>query len=89
MRQDGVLHNTTGRRLPFEHVLADFEDFILRSPEGRLHDFVISAVEKPLIEMVLYRTRGNQSKAARILGINRNTLHTKIKKLGINVEQWH
>jgi DNA-binding protein Fis len=42
-------------------------------------------MEKPLIEDTLKRTRGNQIWAAKILGINRNTLHTKMRKLGINV----
>jgi len=46
---------------------------------------VISAVEKPLLEDALFEAKGNQLKAARILGINRNTLRTKIKKLGIDV----
>ncbi|MFH1640489.1 MAG: helix-turn-helix domain-containing protein [Candidatus Omnitrophota bacterium] len=37
---------------------------------------------------MLERTDGNQLKAARILGINRNTLRNKIKKFGINVIKW-
>jgi two-component system nitrogen regulation response regulator GlnG len=40
-------------------------------------------VERPLIELTLERTRGNQLKAAAILGINRNTLHKKITELKI------
>ncbi len=44
-----------------------------------VYDFVISQVEKPLIEKILAMTRGNQIKAADILGINRNTLRKKIK----------
>jgi two-component system nitrogen regulation response regulator GlnG len=49
---------------------------------------VIESVEKPLIEKSLERTSGNQYKAAKLLGINRNTLRTKIKKLGIEVDRW-
>ncbi|MFH1338409.1 MAG: helix-turn-helix domain-containing protein [Candidatus Omnitrophota bacterium] len=41
-----------------------------------------------MIEAALERTDGNQFKAARLLGINRNTLHAKIKKLGIEVRRW-
>lgn len=45
---------------------------------GDLYELVISQVENPLIAMVLKHTKGNQSKAAEILGINRNTLRKKI-----------
>ena len=47
---------------------------------GRLHDLIISGVEKPLIGMVLKKTGGNQTQAATILGINRNTLRKKIEE---------
>jgi two-component system nitrogen regulation response regulator GlnG len=48
-----------------------------------LYDAVMKRVEKPLLELVLDRTRGNQIRAAKMLGINRNTLHKKIKELKI------
>ena len=48
----------------------------------------VCSVEKPLIERALKRTWGNQLKAARILGINRNTMRAKIKKLAIDVDKW-
>ena len=47
---------------------------------GHLHDLVITGVEKPLVEMVLKETNGNQTQAANILGINRNTLRKKIQE---------
>jgi cellulose synthase/poly-beta-1,6-N-acetylglucosamine synthase-like glycosyltransferase len=53
-----------------------------------LYKSILEAIEKPLIEHILERTEGNQLKAARILGINRNTIRTKIKRLGIVVEKW-
>jgi Fis family transcriptional regulator, factor for inversion stimulation protein len=43
-----------------------------------LHDMVIRAVEKPLLEMVMQRAQSNQSKAAQWLGLNRNTLRKKL-----------
>jgi two-component system nitrogen regulation response regulator GlnG len=46
---------------------------------------VISQVEKPLIEHVLRYVRGNQVRAASILGINRNTLRKKIQALNIDL----
>lgn len=55
---------------------------------GVLYKTIIDKVEKPLIEYALERTEGNQLKAARVLGINRNTIRTKIKRLGIDVSRW-
>lgn len=43
-----------------------------------LHRIVMEQVEKPLIELTLRSCRGNQVKAAQLLGINRNTLKKKI-----------
>ncbi len=48
-----------------------------------IYDMVISSVEKPLIEVVLHRVEGNQTQAAQLLGLNRNTLRKKIKAYGI------
>lgn len=45
---------------------------------GDLYDMVIAEVERPLLERVMQFTRGNQSKAAEILGINRSTLRKKL-----------
>ena len=55
---------------------------------GILYRTIVKAIERPLFEHVLKRTEGNQLKAARILGINRNTMRAKIKKLGIDVKRW-
>ena len=48
-----------------------------------VYDMVINSVEKPLLESVLHKLRGNQSHAAQVLGINRNTLRKKMKAHGI------
>jgi len=56
--------------------------------EGEPHDLhqrIIAELEKPLIEFALARARGNQVQAARILGLNRNTLRKKLAELGIPV----
>ena len=45
---------------------------------GHLHELIIGGIEKPLVEIVLQETNGNQTQAANILGINRNTLRKKI-----------
>lgn len=68
--------------------ILELKDILLREKDGLLYKSILAEIERPLIESVLERTEGNQLKAARILGINRNTLCAKIKKLGINVEKW-
>ena len=45
-----------------------------------VHEMIIAAVEKPLLDVVMQRTDGNQSKAAEWLGINRNTLRRKLQQ---------
>ncbi len=53
--------------------------------EGNIHDRVLAEVERPLIEVALAATHGNQIRAASILGMNRNTLRKKIRDLNISV----
>jgi DNA-binding protein Fis len=48
------------------------------------HSLIIKKIEKPLINQILKRTGNNQVHAAKILGINRNTLRKKIKMYGIS-----
>lgn len=48
-----------------------------------IYDLLLEKLEKPLIARVLARCEGNQLQAARVLGINRNTLYKKMKKLGL------
>ena len=50
---------------------------------GGLFDMVLSQVEKPLLEVTLEQTNGNQAKAARMLGLNRGTLHRKLAHYGL------
>ena len=66
----------------------ELTESLYREKKGVLYRSILEAVEKPLIEDVLERTEGNQLKAADILGINRNTIRTKIKKLSIDVAKW-
>ena len=54
-------------------------------PMRDVYDQVIAEVERPLIAMTLSATRGNQIKAAAMLGLNRNTLRKKIRDLSIPV----
>ncbi len=84
-------HATRGererRRGPFaiclETALARYlKDLNGHKPTG-LYEMVIQEVERPLLEMILDYAGGNQSQAAALLGINRNTLRAKLKKHGI------
>ena len=68
--------------------IIELGDALLRDKEGILHRAVLEKVEKLLIEHILERVDGNQLRAARILGINRNTMHTKIRKLGIDPNRY-
>jgi len=53
---------------------------------NNLYETIIGEVEKPLISLVLKETGYNQSKAAKTLGINRNTLRKKIQDLKLDVK---
>ena len=59
-----------------------FED-LNGQPAAELYELVIAQVEKPLLEIVMRETRGNITKAAQVLGINRATLRTKLNKYGL------
>jgi Fis family transcriptional regulator, factor for inversion stimulation protein len=59
-----------------------FQDLDGHAPDN-LYDMVINEVERPLFEAALQHARGNQSKAAKILGINRSTLRKKLEQYGL------
>lgn len=56
---------------------AYFKDLRGAEPHS-VYDMVIQVVEKPLLDVVMQRAEGNQSRAAEWLGINRNTLRRKL-----------
>ena len=55
-----------------------FKDLSGENPNG-VYDMVIQSVEKPLLLYIMNLAEGNQSKAADILGLNRNTLRKGLK----------
>jgi len=66
----------------------DVDNFFITVKKGEIYRAVIGEIERSLIEKALGYTSGNQITAAGLLGINRNTIRTKIKKLNINVERF-
>ena len=53
---------------------------------SQVYDMVLAEMEKPLLSVVLEYTRGNQTRAAEILGLNRGTLRKKLKAHGLMSE---
>ena len=79
-------------RIPLEDI--SFEDMIrgklvrfLRRMDGYavgdLYEQVLARVERPLLELIMEHTGGNQVRAAEILGLNRNTLRRKLRERGL------
>lgn len=63
--------------------MTDFFRDLDGEPAFNVHEMVMNSVEKPLLEMVLSHVGNNQSRAAEMLGINRNTLRKKMAVYGI------
>ena len=72
MSQNNNLHDCVRASLQ-----AYFRDLDGTEPAD-LHDMLIKAVEKPLLEVVMEQSGRNQSRAAQWLGLNRNTLRKKL-----------
>jgi two-component system, NtrC family, nitrogen regulation response regulator GlnG len=67
----------------FKDKISELDDLFFMEKEGKIYRLLLDSLEKPLFERMLKYTRGNKLKAAKLLGINRNTLRTKLNKLGI------
>ncbi|MBV1864327.1 MAG: response regulator [Rhodobacteraceae bacterium] len=81
-------HNLSGDRLSATvgaHIQRYFDQHGDALPPPGLYNRILREVELPLIALTLSATRGNQIKAAELLGINRNTLRKKIGDLDISV----
>lgn len=67
---------------PIEQCVRENLELYFRDLDGEephsMHEMLIKLVEKPLLDVVMQHTGGNQSKAAEWLGINRNTLRRKL-----------
>jgi DNA-binding protein Fis len=73
-----------GSALGLEEAVREFlKRGIGTGKDGSIHEFVIGKVERALIGSILEEEKGNQVRAAKRLGINRNTLRKKMKDLRI------
>ena len=67
-------------REALEHYFSQMSDHDISG----LYQMVISETEQPLLETVMTQTRGNQSKAAQMLGISRSTLRKKLAQYDLD-----
>jgi Fis family transcriptional regulator len=63
--------------------LDDYFKHLDGQPPHAIYDMVLGCIEKPLLEYVLHKVGGNQSKAAEMLGLNRNTLRKKMAQYNL------
>ena len=73
--------------LSIDHQIKQLINYMLNQDTGHipdnLYEIIINSTEKPLITTILEHTKGNQTLAAKILGISRITLRKKIKALSL------
>jgi Fis family transcriptional regulator len=89
--EPAATHTTTGFRAEthtlrkcVEEAMAVYFEQLDGHPTDDLYKMVMNEVEEPLFRSVMHYTRGNQSKAAELLGINRGTLRKKLKMYGLH-----
>ena len=69
------------------HMQAYFDAHGDALPASGIYERVLREIERPLITLCLSATRGNQIRAAALLGLNRNTLRKKIRELDIPIQR--
>jgi two-component system nitrogen regulation response regulator GlnG len=67
--------------------LAALIETALRGSDGKVYERVIEAVERVLLPRALRQTHGHQARASDLLGLNRATLRTKLRALGLAVDK--
>ncbi|PCJ32802.1 MAG: nitrogen regulation protein NR(I) [Alphaproteobacteria bacterium] len=88
VEENGATSNETLQESINRHLKRYFDAHLPHDlPPPGLYSRLLSEFERPLIENTLSATRGNQIKAAELLGLNRNTLRKKIKDLNIDIRK--
>ena len=70
-------------KMELDKAIEEMNDLFFKEHDGHVHRYLTDSIEKPLLTRLMEYTHGNQLQAARILGINRNTLRTKLRKYGL------
>jgi len=81
---DGARPATLGASIE-RHLRDYFDSHAGEMPPQGLYERILREMERPLITLTMQAARGNQVKAAEVLGVNRNTLRKKIRELDIDV----
>lgn len=69
--------------LSVERALNEYFKDLDGQPPHAVYDMVLGCIEEPMLRHIMKRAGGNQSKAAEILGLNRNTLRKKLQQYNI------
>lgn len=71
-------------QLTIETGLLNYFEALGDQDPSNIYEMILHTIEKPLLEVSMKRANGNQSQAAAILGINRNTLRKKLLQHGLS-----
>ena len=69
--------------MDLEKAMSEINELFFKENEGKVYRYLTDSMEKPLLVKLMEYTGGNQLKASQILGINRNTLRSKLRKHGL------
>lgn len=87
LTNDGGASGPAGLAAALEASMRSYVEAALEAGVQDLRASVVSAVERPLISLVLRHTLGNQVRAAALLGLNRNTLRKRVRELNISLRR--
>ena len=87
VRPTGIARDPDSKRNDVEKIMAtalpSLADYLVAERPGRVYREIIAIMERPLFAHVLGLTDGNQSRAAHLLGLNRNTFHSRCRQYGL------